>query len=139
MRGKIRLTKRNGEVRVRACRCTMSIRARSTVAGIRPWKASLARVLDSSTRAMSPLASTRGCTGKTGGRYPSILGGASTAPLMTTGARSGQPREHQITYFHDGQDAIAIASNFGGAKHPQWYYNLKAHPERVRRRDFRGE
>jgi deazaflavin-dependent oxidoreductase (nitroreductase family) len=65
----------------------------------------------------------------TGGRYPSILGGASTAPLMTTGAKSDQPREHQITYFHDGQDAIAIASNHGGAKHPQWYHNLKAHPE----------
>ncbi len=65
----------------------------------------------------------------TGGRYPSILGGASTAPLMTTGAKSGQPREHQITYLHDGRDAVAIASNYGGPKHPQWYYNLKAHPE----------
>ena len=21
------------------------------------------------------------------------------------------------------------ASNYGGPKHPQWYYNLKAHPE----------
>ena len=66
---------------------------------------------------------------KTGGRYPSILGGASTAPLMTTGAKSGQPREHQITYFHDGPDPIVTASNYGGSKHPQWYYNLKAHPE----------
>jgi deazaflavin-dependent oxidoreductase (nitroreductase family) len=65
----------------------------------------------------------------TGGRYPSILGGASTAPLMTTGAKSGEPREHQITYFHDGSDAIAIASNYGGPKHPQWYYNLRANPE----------
>ena len=66
----------------------------------------------------------------TGGRYPSILGGASTAPLMTTGAKSGQPREHQITYLHDGRDAVATASNYGGPKHPQWYYNLKAHPDR---------
>jgi deazaflavin-dependent oxidoreductase (nitroreductase family) len=65
----------------------------------------------------------------TGGRYPSILGGPSTAPLMTTGAKSGQPREHQITYFHDGPDPIVTASNYGGPKHPQWYYNLKAHPE----------
>ena len=22
-----------------------------------------------------------------------------------------------------------IASNYGGPKHPQWYYNLKVHPE----------
>jgi deazaflavin-dependent oxidoreductase (nitroreductase family) len=66
---------------------------------------------------------------KTGGRYPSIFGGMSTAPLMTTGAKSGRPREHQITYFHDGPDPIVTASNYGGAKHPQWYYNLKAHPD----------
>jgi deazaflavin-dependent oxidoreductase (nitroreductase family) len=66
---------------------------------------------------------------KTGGRYPSALGGPSTAPLMTTGAKSGQPREHQITYFHDGPDPIVTASNYGGPRNPQWYHNLKAHPE----------
>jgi deazaflavin-dependent oxidoreductase (nitroreductase family) len=65
----------------------------------------------------------------TGGRYPWILGAPATAPLMTTGAKSGQRREHQITYFHDGPDPIVTASNYGGPKHPQWYYNLKAHPE----------
>lgn len=65
----------------------------------------------------------------TGGRYPSIFGGVSTAPLITTGAKSGQRREHQIAYFHNGPDPIVIASNYGGPKHPQWYYNLKAHPE----------
>jgi deazaflavin-dependent oxidoreductase (nitroreductase family) len=52
-----------------------------------------------------------------------------TAPLKTIGAKSGMPREAQITYFHDGRDVVAIASNYGGAKHPQWYYNLIAHPE----------
>ena len=65
----------------------------------------------------------------TGGRYPSSLGSIASAPLMTTGAKSGQPREVQLTYFHDGGDPILIASNYGGPKHPQWYYNLKAHPE----------
>jgi deazaflavin-dependent oxidoreductase (nitroreductase family) len=65
----------------------------------------------------------------TGGRYPAVLGGMVTAPLMTTGAKSGQPRETQLTYFHDGPDAILTASYGGGPKHPQWYYNLKAHPE----------
>ena len=53
----------------------------------------------------------------------------ATAPLMTTGAKSGKPREVQLTYFHDGSDPILIASNYGGPKHPQWYYNLRAHPE----------
>ena len=66
---------------------------------------------------------------KTGGRYPWIFGGMSTAPLVTTGAKSGLRREHQLTYFHDGADPILTASNYGGAKHPQWYYNLKANPQ----------
>ena len=65
----------------------------------------------------------------TGGRYPSILGSIAGAPLMTTGAKSGRPREVQVAYFHDGPDPILIASNGGGPKHPHWYYNLKAHPE----------
>ena len=65
----------------------------------------------------------------TGGRYPSCLGTIATAPLTATGAKSGQPREVELTYFHDGSDPILIASNYGGPKHPQWYYNLKAHPE----------
>lgn len=65
----------------------------------------------------------------TGGRYPSILGWIATAPLVTVGARTGEPREVQLTYFHDGPDPILIASNGGGPRHPQWYHNLLACPE----------
>jgi deazaflavin-dependent oxidoreductase (nitroreductase family) len=54
---------------------------------------------------------------------------APSATLTTMGARTGQPRQVQIAYFHDGRDAIAVASNFGGEKHPHWYYNLAAPPE----------
>lgn len=64
-----------------------------------------------------------------GGRFATSMGTIVTAPLKTTGAKSAQLREAQITYCHDGRDVIAIASNYGGAKHPQWYYNLIAHPE----------
>ena len=64
----------------------------------------------------------------TRGRYPAILGGLSSAPLISTGAKSGQPREHQLAYFHDGSDAILVASYLGEPKNPQWYHNLKAHP-----------
>ncbi len=63
----------------------------------------------------------------TGGRVN--MGSIINAPLVTTGAKSGRKREVQLTYFHDGADVILVASNFGGTKHPQWYYNLKAHPE----------
>jgi deazaflavin-dependent oxidoreductase (nitroreductase family) len=63
----------------------------------------------------------------TGGRVN--MGSIINAPLVSTGAKSGRPRRVQLTYFHDGPDVILIASNFGGIKHPQWYYNLKAHPD----------
>jgi len=32
-------------------------------------------------------------------------------------------------YFTDGDDVILTVSNYGGARHPSWYYNLIAHPE----------
>lgn len=51
------------------------------------------------------------------------------APLVTTGAKSGERREVQLTYFHDRDDVILVASNFGGTRNPQWYHNLKAHPD----------
>jgi deazaflavin-dependent oxidoreductase (nitroreductase family) len=57
------------------------------------------------------------------------FGPVVNAPLVTTGAKSGQPRQVQVAYFHDGPDPILIASNYAGPKHPQWSYNLKANPE----------
>jgi deazaflavin-dependent oxidoreductase (nitroreductase family) len=63
----------------------------------------------------------------TGGRVN--MGAIINAPLISTGAKSGEPRVVQLTYFHDGPDVILLGSNYGGTKHPQWYYNLKAHPE----------
>lgn len=51
-----------------------------------------------------------------------------SALLTTTGAKTGQPRTNPVFYFHDGPDVIVIASNYGGDKHPAWYYNLRAIP-----------
>jgi deazaflavin-dependent oxidoreductase (nitroreductase family) len=65
----------------------------------------------------------------TKGRFNWGLGIVPTATLKTTGAKSGQPREVQLTYFHDGQDPIVIASNYGGTANPQWARNLVAHPD----------
>jgi hypothetical protein len=44
------------------------------------------------------------------GRLSWSFGIVPTATLRTTGAKSGQPREVQITYFHDGPDPITVAS-----------------------------
>lgn len=63
----------------------------------------------------------------TGGRVN--MGPIINAPLVSTGAKSGQRREVQLTYFNDGPDVILLASNYGGTKHPQWYHNLKANPD----------
>ena len=51
-----------------------------------------------------------------------------SALLTTTGAKTGQPRNNPVFYFHDGNDVIVIASNYGDGKNPAWYYNLTAHP-----------
>lgn len=65
----------------------------------------------------------------TRGRYPRILGAVLTAPLTTTGAVSGRPRVVPLAYVHDGDDVVLIASNYGGPTNPNWYHNLKAHPD----------
>jgi deazaflavin-dependent oxidoreductase (nitroreductase family) len=52
-----------------------------------------------------------------------------SATLKTTGAKSGQLRQNQVAYFNDGSDVILVASNYGGDRHPNWYYNLVAHPD----------
>ncbi len=57
------------------------------------------------------------------------FGAIVNAPLITTGAKSNQPRQVQLAYFHDGRDPILIASNRGEPKHPQWYFNLKTHAD----------
>lgn len=49
--------------------------------------------------------------------------------LTTKGAKSGQPRTAPMMYIPDGNRLLVIASNAGAARHPDWYYNLVAHPE----------
>jgi deazaflavin-dependent oxidoreductase (nitroreductase family) len=58
----------------------------------------------------------------------SWLGGVKITMLTTTGARSGQPRTLPVFALPDGEDMVLIASNFGRARNPSWYYNLRANP-----------
>ncbi len=48
--------------------------------------------------------------------------------LTTIGARSGQPRTTPVAYSKDGDQLVIIASAGGAPTHPDWYYNLVAHP-----------
>lgn len=64
------------------------------------------------------------------GRYSTtgLFSGLPIVTLTTTGAKSGHPRSVPlIAVPHEG-NIILIASNWGGKKHPAWYYNLKATP-----------
>jgi len=65
-----------------------------------------------------------------GGRFTagSLFSGLPIITLTTTGARSGKPRAVPLVGIPDGDSLILIASNWGQAKHPAWYHNVKANP-----------
>lgn len=58
-----------------------------------------------------------------------VLSGLPIIELTTTGAKSGRPRTVPLVGIPDGDRLILIASNWGQAAHPAWYYNVKAHPD----------
>lgn len=49
--------------------------------------------------------------------------------ITTIGAKTNQPRSMPLIGIVDGRKIALIASSFGRAHNPGWYYNLKAHPE----------
>ena len=46
--------------------------------------------------------------------------------LTTTGARSKRRRTLPLTCMIDGEDLYVVASNWGGNRHPAWWYNVNA-------------
>jgi len=64
----------------------------------------------------------------TKGKYTSseILGW-NIIQLTTIGAKTNQPRTLPLMALFDGEKIALIASSFGRAHNPGWYYNLKAH------------
>ncbi len=58
----------------------------------------------------------------------SLLAGLPTLLLVSTGAKSGQPRTTPLVGIPHGDGYILIGSNFGQTHHPAWVYNLRAHP-----------
>jgi deazaflavin-dependent oxidoreductase (nitroreductase family) len=60
-----------------------------------------------------------------------LLGGWMPAPVLllsTTGRHSQQQRTTPLTFFPEGENFVVIASYGGGARHPDWWLNLKAQP-----------
>src|ERR671936_2389495 len=60
-----------------------------------------------------------------------VGGGFANTPLLllnTIRAKSGQPRTNPLAYITDGDRIVVIASKGGAHTHPDWYYNVLAHP-----------
>jgi len=71
------------------------------------------------------IAEFRANQGKVGGNFE----GAPLLLLHHTGARSGKPRVNPVMYLKDGDRYLIFASKGGADSNPDWYHNLKAHPD----------
>jgi deazaflavin-dependent oxidoreductase (nitroreductase family) len=63
--------------------------------------------------------------GKVGGNFA----GAPLLLLHSIGARSGEDRIHPVMYMADQGRYLVFASKAGAPTNPDWYHNLKAHPD----------
>jgi deazaflavin-dependent oxidoreductase (nitroreductase family) len=58
-----------------------------------------------------------------------MLAGMPVLLLHHTGAKSGTGRVNPLAYMQDGGRYVIFASKAGAPTNPDWYYNLKAHPD----------
>jgi deazaflavin-dependent oxidoreductase (nitroreductase family) len=63
--------------------------------------------------------------GRVGGNFE----GATVLLLHHTGAKTGTAYVNPLVYLPDGERYIIFASKAGAPTNPDWYHNLKAHPE----------
>ena len=63
--------------------------------------------------------------GKGGGHFE----GAPLLILQTVGARTGKVRVNPVMYLKEGGRYLVFASKGGHDHNPDWYHNLKAHPD----------
>jgi deazaflavin-dependent oxidoreductase (nitroreductase family) len=63
--------------------------------------------------------------GRVGGLFESL----TLLLLHHTGAKSGQSRINPLAYQSDAGRYVIFASKAGAPSNPDWYYNLKAHPD----------
>src|SRR5262245_3516086 len=64
-----------------------------------------------------------------GGNLSGQLANSQILLLTTTGAKTGQERITPMGYRLDVGRIVVIAADAGADKHPDWYYNLLAHPD----------
>ena len=71
------------------------------------------------------IAEFRANQGRVGGQFE----GAPLLLLHSTGAKSGQERVHPMMYQAVGDGFAVFASKAGADTNPDWYHNLRAHPQ----------
>jgi deazaflavin-dependent oxidoreductase (nitroreductase family) len=64
-----------------------------------------------------------------GGKVGGVFEGAPLLLLHTTGAKSGLERLHPLMYQQVGDELAVFASKAGAPTNPDWFYNLRAHPD----------
>jgi deazaflavin-dependent oxidoreductase (nitroreductase family) len=63
------------------------------------------------------------------GRVGGMFAGMPLLLLHHTGAKSGKARINPLVYQRDGGRYVIFASKAGAPENPDWYHNLKAHPD----------
>jgi deazaflavin-dependent oxidoreductase (nitroreductase family) len=71
------------------------------------------------------IAEFRANQGRVGGQFE----GAPLLLLHSTGAKSGQERVNPMMYQVVGNGFAVFASKAGADTNPDWYHNLRAHPQ----------
>ena len=67
----------------------------------------------------------RANNGEVGGRF----NGRNLLLLHTIGRKNGDEHINPLAYVRDSDRYVIIASKGGAPTHPDWYYNLIAHPD----------
>jgi deazaflavin-dependent oxidoreductase (nitroreductase family) len=63
------------------------------------------------------------------GRVGGMFEGTPLLLLHHIGARSGKERVNPLVYQPDGDRYVIFASKGGAPTNPDWYHNLRAHPD----------
>jgi deazaflavin-dependent oxidoreductase (nitroreductase family) len=63
------------------------------------------------------------------GRVGGMFEGMPLLLLHHTGAKSGTSRINPLAYLPDEDRYVIFASKAGAPTNPDWYHNLKAHPD----------
>jgi len=67
----------------------------------------------------------------TNGLIGGKMAGRSVLLLHTIGRKSGKSYITPTNYYRDGENYVLVASNWGKANNPAWFFNLMNRPETV--------